>query len=102
VQKAAVVETYSQQQQQQQPIKNPYQKTLHPPSGSLLHPVVNKEVEQHIVTRETCFPISFSELKQLRKSNCAAFCLLLQLGPKKSAILSLQIVEHSCAYVKFS
>jgi hypothetical protein len=40
---------------QAKPIKK---KTLHPPSVSLLYPVVNKEVEQQFsgrgVTRETC------------------------------------------------
>jgi hypothetical protein len=34
------------QQQRQQPIKTPHQKTSHPPSVNLLYPVVNKEVEQ--------------------------------------------------------
>jgi hypothetical protein len=42
VQKAALVEPHSQWQQQWQPIKKP----LCPPSGSLLYPVINKEVEQ--------------------------------------------------------
>jgi hypothetical protein len=31
----------------------------------------------YIVTRGTCVPTSFSEHEQLRRSSCAAFCLLL-------------------------
>jgi hypothetical protein len=46
VQKAALVETHS----QEQPIKNPHQK-LCPPSVRLLYPVVNKEVEQQFLER---------------------------------------------------
>jgi hypothetical protein len=65
VQKAALVETHSQQQWQWQPIKNPraknlpsipHQKTLiqkpsHLPLASLLYPVVKKEVEQQFLGR---------------------------------------------------
>jgi hypothetical protein len=57
-----------QQQQQQQPTNQsiPHEKIpLHPPSGSLLYPVVNKKVEQQfsgrgcdVVKRETCIPTS--------------------------------------------
>jgi hypothetical protein len=55
VQKAAVVEIYN-SQYRWQPIKVPHQTTLHqktwcPPSGSLLYPVVNKEVEQQFSGR---------------------------------------------------
>jgi hypothetical protein len=46
-------------------------------------------------------PLLLSEQKHPRKSSRAAFCPrpLLSLGPRQ---LSLQIIWHSCVYVKFS
>jgi hypothetical protein len=54
-----------------------------------------------IVTRENCIATPFSEHKQLKKNSCAAFCLHPFCG-WGHAKLSLQIIEHNCAYVKFS
>jgi hypothetical protein len=93
VQKAVLVETHSsqqqQQQQQRQPVKIPHQKASRPPSGNLLYPVVNKEVEQQfsgrgdIVTRETCDPTSL-KVNNLGKAAVLHFAshslLLLGLG----------------------
>jgi hypothetical protein len=53
-------------------------KALHPPSVSLLYPVVNKVEHQFserdcdTVTRGTCIPASLN-IKQLRESSCSAF-----------------------------
>jgi hypothetical protein len=105
VQKAAPVDTHSSQQQGQRlPIKIPHQETLHPPSASLLCPVVKKEVEQQFsgrgrdsVTRETCIPASLN-VNNLGKAVVLHFALFCGWG---SAKLSLPIIGHNCAYVKF-
>jgi hypothetical protein len=59
-----------------------HQKTPCPPSSSLLYPMVNKEVEQQFSggvwhCNKRNLPSYFSGCKQLRKSSCAAFCLLV-------------------------
>jgi hypothetical protein len=95
----------SQQQHQQQPIKNFHQKTSPPPSVSLLYPVVNNEMEQKflgrgtaIETRETCVSTSLN-VNNLGKAAVLHFALFCSWGCAK---LSLPIIGHSCAYVKFS
>jgi hypothetical protein len=83
VQKAALVDP-------QQPAAEAVMVNQNPPSKNLLSsfsesftssgkqgggaPVLKEGCD--IVTGETCVPTSFFEHKQLRKSSCAAFCLL--------------------------
>jgi hypothetical protein len=65
--------------------------------------VVNKKVEQHghdIVTKETCLPTSL-KVNNLGKAAVLHFALALFCS-WGCAKLSLPIIEHSCAYVKFS
>jgi hypothetical protein len=81
----------------------------HPPPACLLYTVANKEVQQQflrghdivVIGNRRNLRLLLSGRKHLRKSSCAAFrpCLFLQLGLCQ---LSLQVIWHSCAYVKFS
>jgi hypothetical protein len=94
---------WSYNQWQQQPIKNPHPKTSGPLSARLLHPVEEKEVEQQflggghdIVIREACVPASLNNLGKAAVLHPALFC---SWGHAK---LSLLIIGHSCAYVRFS